>query len=75
MRQFFVEPFLSSWIFDVELLARLNAFSREDAACKLTACVYELPLLEWRHKGDSKVRASSYLLSLIDLWRIFRKYS
>jgi len=75
MRQSFAEPFLSRWIFDVELLARLNAMSREHAACNPRDCVYELPLMEWRHKGDSKIRTSSYLLSLIELGRIFRKYS
>jgi len=73
-QQLFAEPFMASWIFDVELLARLDALSRVHPDCNPSECVYELPLLEWRHKGGSKIRPSAYLFSLLDLWSIIRKY-
>ena len=74
VRQLFSEPFLASWIFDVELLARLDALSQIHPNYDPSACVYELPLREWRHKEGSKILPSAYLFSLLDLWKIVRKY-
>ena len=41
MRELFATPFLSRWIFDVEIIARLVRLrGREDAA----RAIYELPI-------------------------------
>lgn len=70
-RQIFSAPFLSSWLFDVELFARIIAlYGRSQAA----AMIYEVPLQRWRDVGDSKI-APSYLPRIpLELFRIYWKY-
>jgi dolichyl-phosphate beta-glucosyltransferase len=65
----FAEPFLSTWVFDVEVLARL-AVSRPSA----TASLYELPLDRWTDVPGSRVRARDGIRALWDLARIRRRY-
>lgn len=67
----FQEPFLSSWIFDVEIIGRL--ISANGGAVPPDA-IYELPLNEWEHKGSSKIRAGDYFKALWELFLIRRKY-
>ncbi len=67
----FRDPFLSSWIFDVEIVARL--ISRNNGKLPLD-CIYELPLNEWIHKSGSKIKAVDYLLALRELFLIRQKY-
>jgi dolichyl-phosphate beta-glucosyltransferase len=63
------EPFLSPWIFDVELLGRLLAgvpgLGRLDPAR-----IREEPLGEWRDVAGSKVRASAFTRAPLELTRI-----
>ncbi len=60
----FGEPFLSRWIFDVEILARLRG--RE---------LIEYPLRRWVDVGGSKVNVIRVAIpTLIDLIRIRRRY-
>ena len=58
-------PFLSRWLFDVELLARLR-----DAG----AAMHELPLPVWEDPGGSSVRVRDFLRAPTELWRIRRCY-
>ena len=58
-------PFLSRWLFDVELLARLRDAEGGDA---------EVPLPVWEDPGGSSVRARDFLRAPIELWRIWRRY-
>ncbi len=67
----FRDPFLSSWIFDVEIIARM--MSSNSGKLPLD-CIYELPLNEWIHKGGSKIKAMDYILALKELFLIRRKY-
>lgn len=70
--QVFHQPFLSRWIFDVEILARLVKLrGRDDAATR----IYELPLLVWHDVQGSKVRPTDFIRALRDLRRIRRAYS
>jgi glycosyltransferase involved in cell wall biosynthesis len=68
------EPFISRWIFDVELLARFiklrNLPSWPDEPCG----VVEVPLRAWRDVAGSKVRASDFVCAASDLWKIARRY-
>jgi dolichyl-phosphate beta-glucosyltransferase len=71
MRDVFAKPFLSRWIFDVEIIARyLNANGR-DATVK---SIYELPLEAWHDVAGSKVGALDFFHALYDLWKIHRAY-
>lgn len=73
-RSLWGEPFLSRWLFDVELLAR---FVRSDAGRGGAAperAIYEYPLPAWRDVPGSKVGPLDYLRSARDLIRIRRRY-
>ncbi|MEM9251898.1 MAG: glycosyltransferase [Planctomycetota bacterium] len=70
----FKRPFLSRWVFDVELIARFrDAFPRRgDEASDST--IVEMPLREWRDVAGSKVRARHFFIAIADLLRIWRAY-
>ncbi len=70
----FDRPFLSDWIFDVEILARLVAHHRQHGDADPRDVVRELPLQRWEDVPGSKVRLSSALRSALDLVRIYRRY-
>ncbi len=71
MRELFAQPFLSRWIFDVEIIARLVRQRGRDAAAR---AIYELPITVWHDVQGSKVRSTDFLRALKDLWRIRRAY-
>jgi len=68
----FAEPFLSRWLFDVELLARLIA---EVGRARLNDVVLEYPLPKWLDVGESRVRFADFLRAPRELWRIRRQYA
>jgi glycosyltransferase involved in cell wall biosynthesis len=70
----FEQPFLSRWLFDVEILARLARLHREGAGGAPEAVVHEHPLEEWSDVPGSKVRPMDFPRALADLRRIRRAY-
>jgi hypothetical protein len=69
----FKEPFISRWVFDVEVLARLLRCG----GLNPEAVIYEVPLTEWHDMKGSKVRARDFWIALWDLARIhfvYRRY-
>lgn len=67
----FSTPFISRWLFDVELLARyLNTFGRERAILK----IYEYPLLEWADVGGSQLKLKDFINAPSELWKIKKSY-
>jgi len=64
------EPFISCWIFDVELLARYLRGHR--SRLDYHGRIIEVPLLHWRDVGGSKLSARAFLIAAIDLYRIWR---
>lgn len=71
MRELFAEPFLSRWIFDVEIIARLVRQRGRDAAAR---AIFELPIMVWHDVKGSKVRSTDFVRALNDLWKIHRAY-
>jgi dolichyl-phosphate beta-glucosyltransferase len=72
-REIFAQPFLSKWIFDVEILARyLNLHQLSPA--QLGAIIYEYPLEKWTDVAGSKLHPADFLKAFVDLWRIYRTY-
>jgi glycosyltransferase involved in cell wall biosynthesis len=59
--------FLSRWLFDVELIARLR-----DAVG--AARLREVPLAVWEDPGGSSLRWTDFLKAPLELWRIRRRY-
>jgi dolichyl-phosphate beta-glucosyltransferase len=72
MSALFDRPFLSRWIFDVEIIARLVRQRGRDAAAR---AVYELPIVTWHDVKGSKVRSTDFFRALKDLWKIHRAYN
>mgnify|MGYP000868634369 CR=1 FL=1 len=71
LRDLFSQPFISSWIFDVEIIAR---FMNQNSGILPADAIYELPLDEWIHKGGSKIKAKDYIIALKELFAIRKKY-
>jgi dolichyl-phosphate beta-glucosyltransferase len=66
-------PFLSRWIFDVEIIARYLRLHHGDAQI-LHDTIYELPLARWDDVAGSKVGPGAFATAFLDLWRIYFKY-
>ncbi len=68
LREMLEKPFLSRWIFDVELLARflLAGGTADD--------IYEHPLSRWMDVAGSKVRGRDFVTAAKDLWVLNRAY-
>ncbi len=67
----FERPFISKWLFDVELFSRmLSAFGKEAALEKME----EIPVKKWIDRGDSKVKMSYAFRLWYDLYLIRKKH-
>jgi len=73
-RKIFEEPFVSGWIFDVEILIRLAHAARIHST-SLQSWAYEYPLRSWREVPGSKVRPRTYLQAALELARLYRSHS
>jgi dolichyl-phosphate beta-glucosyltransferase len=67
----FEEPFLSRWLFDVEILARTVKFLGHEQAMNM---IVEVPLKISAQPGESKVRLSDFLKAPLELLKIHLKY-
>ena len=67
----FKEPFISKWLFDVELFQRMMLyFGRQKAIEKML----EVPLKRWVDVGDSKVKITYFFKLWFDLYYIHRVF-
>lgn len=73
-RELFADPFLSRWVFDVELLARWIEGARAGALPPPEEALREHPLREWRHVPGSKIRPRDAWNVAADLVRIYARY-
>ncbi len=64
------EPFESRWIFDVELLTRIDAERRSRGLEGAASCVCELPLRSWRDVKGSRVKAGDFVKAGGELLRL-----
>jgi len=67
----FSEPFISSWLFDLEVIMRIVKKLGWNNFCQISR---EIPLYEWIEKGGSKVKMSYMFKLPIDLLKVRRKY-
>lgn len=70
----FGEPFLSRWIFDVEIIARLSRLKRGRDGPQVRQVIYEHPLMTWRDVKGSKLKAWNFVTVGVDLVRIYFRY-
>lgn len=71
IRAVFSVPFLSRWLFDVEILARLISLNRAGRAGALESIALEMPLTRWNHVEGSKVKPTDFFRAFRDLRRIW----
>ena len=70
-KNIFEEPFISRWLFDVELFFRtMQEFGRDLFQRK----THEHALKQWIDKGESKVKFSYFFKLWLDLWKIKARY-
>jgi len=72
LRAVFAEPFHSRWIFDVEILARMQRLARLEALPPVETVVYEYVLSQWRDVAGSKLKPTDFLRAALELVRIAR---
>ena len=68
----FKEPFSTTWLFDVELLARLR---NHLGASEVLRAIVEVPLTEWCEVGGSKLGLAAMTSVPLDLLKIQRRYN
>lgn len=65
----FDKPFLSRWLFDVEILLRVRNM-RPD----YDRIIQETPLDIWLEQGNSKIRFSHFFKMPVQLWKMYFRY-
>ncbi len=70
----FEKPFLSKWIFDVEIVARLIAVRRGTQLPQPEQAICEFPLTEWTDVAGSKLKTLDFLRAISELARIYWTY-
>jgi dolichyl-phosphate beta-glucosyltransferase len=70
----FDEPFISKWVFDVEIIARMVHHRRNSDAPQPQDVIYEQPLDAWHDIAGSKLKTKDFLVVGCDLWRIYFRY-
>jgi dolichyl-phosphate beta-glucosyltransferase len=74
LKRLLAEPFLSRWIFDVEILARLVKERRGTTMPQPEDVIVEQPLKRWEDVFGSKLKTKDFWTVAGDLWRIQRRY-
>lgn len=69
IRPLFEDPFITRWIFDVEMLVR---FSRTGKT--IDTGVVEVPLMAWREVAGTRMRLTDFFLAPLELLRIHFAY-
>ena len=73
LSQVLSQPFISRWVFDVEIIARFISLNHHDPR-PLHDAIYEFPLERWEDVAGSKVKPGDFLLAFRDTFRIRQKY-
>lgn len=69
--QIFNEPFITSWLFDVEIIARLRNANKNS----ITSLLYEHPVSKWEDVGGSKLKFKHMIKVPLELLKIHHKYN
>ena len=64
-------PFISRWLFDIEILKRvLRIYGKE----KTEELIIEVPLNEWEDKSKSRLKLKDFISAPFELFKIQQKY-
>jgi glycosyltransferase involved in cell wall biosynthesis len=67
----FADPFVTRWFFDVEMIFRLLKRRGHEAGAR---ALVEVPLATWIEKGGTKIKPAEFLLTPLQLFRIWQHY-
>jgi glycosyltransferase involved in cell wall biosynthesis len=70
----FRRPFMTRWIFDVEILARWMQSRSDESVRNAADSIYEYPLEQWREVGGSRLEMADFIAAAIDLAGIYWRY-
>lgn len=73
-RELISEPFLTRWIFDVELIARLSRAHQRGLGPSPEDIIFEAPLDTWEDVPGSKVSPAAFIRSGLELFRVWWHY-
>lgn len=74
IREIYQEPFISRWIFDVELLVRFKKACQRAGAGNGSDKIYEHPLRRWEDVKGSTVKGRDFFKAFFEFFRIVMKY-
>jgi dolichyl-phosphate beta-glucosyltransferase len=74
IRELFQKPFVSRWIFDVEILARYLFEAPPEDRQQKSKKIFEYPLNEWREIPGSKIKWTDFFVAIIELLKICTLY-
>jgi glycosyltransferase involved in cell wall biosynthesis len=69
--QLFARPFVSKWLFDIEIFIRTM---EQTGMVDYTQNVKEGPLHEWREVAGSKLKLTDFIKAPIEIFRIYKAY-
>lgn len=67
----FSEPFITRWLFDVEILAR---YTKRYGNARAVERIYEYPLFQWQDVDGSQLKSRDFFKAPVELLKIRRKY-
>jgi dolichyl-phosphate beta-glucosyltransferase len=67
------EPFLSRWIFDVEIVARVIRAAHGDRSL-VEEMIFEMPLVQWEDVAGSKLHPTDFFRAILEIYAIRKKY-
>jgi glycosyltransferase involved in cell wall biosynthesis len=73
LRSILGEPFLTRWIFDVEILARWLRLRAAERG-RVGRLIHEVPVACWHDVSGSRLKPRDFARVPIDLWRVHRRY-
>jgi dolichyl-phosphate beta-glucosyltransferase len=68
------QPFSSRWIFDVEILARLDVLLKSTGGVAVQEALYEFPLDAWYEIAGSRLRMTDFLRATVELTDLCWRY-
>jgi glycosyltransferase involved in cell wall biosynthesis len=73
LRSILAEPFLTRWIFDVEILARWLRLRAADRG-RVGRFIREVPVASWFDVAGSRLKLRDFARVPLDLWKVHRGY-
>ncbi len=67
----FNEPFITKWLFDIEIIARIRNYNKTTNL----EILYEHPISRWKDVGDSKLKLKHMMKVPFELLKIHRYYN